>query len=123
MTSTRAPGADRRALPEGARGRWPGAEPPLVRDLNLDKIDLRRAAERTPRPAALVATLINKTSRGTIQVLVLLFTTLFTMFYFFRDGKDLLRRVRALIPLDREYKNAIAARFSSVARATVRGRC
>ncbi len=47
--------------------------------------------------------------------------TLFTMFYFFRDGKDLLRRLRSLIPLDREYKNAIAARFSSVARATVKG--
>jgi predicted PurR-regulated permease PerM len=43
------------------------------------------------------------------------------MFYFFRDGKDLLKRVRRLIPLDREYKNAIAARFSSVARATVKG--
>jgi predicted PurR-regulated permease PerM len=52
---------------------------------------------------------------------VLLFMTLFTMFYYFRDGKDLLRRLRALIPLDREYKNAIAKRFSSVARATVKG--
>jgi predicted PurR-regulated permease PerM len=43
------------------------------------------------------------------------------MFYFFRDGKDLLRRLRFLIPLDREHKNAIATRFTAVARATVRG--
>ena len=70
---------------------------------------------------SLAATLINKTSRGTIQIVVLLFLTLFTMFYFFRDGRDLLRRVRFLIPLDREHKNAIATRFSTVARATVKG--
>jgi predicted PurR-regulated permease PerM len=68
-----------------------------------------------------LAVVINKTSRGTLQGVILLFTTLFTMFYFFRDGKTLLRKLRYLIPLDREYKNAIAARFSSVARATVKG--
>jgi predicted PurR-regulated permease PerM len=95
---------------------------PWLRDFNLDQIDWRSTLQNAAAKAgSAVATLINKTSRGTIQVLVLLFTTLFTMFYFFRDGKDLLRRVRALIPLDREYKNAIAARFSSVARATVKG--
>jgi predicted PurR-regulated permease PerM len=95
---------------------------PLVRDLRLDQIDWQSAVQNAASSAgSFAATVINKTSRGTIQVVVLLFTTLFTMFYFFRDGKDLLRRVRALIPLDREYKNAIAARFSSVARATVKG--
>jgi predicted PurR-regulated permease PerM len=95
---------------------------PLVRDLNLDQIDwsstLRNAASSAGGFAAKV---INRTSRGTIQVLLLLFITLFTMFYFFRDGQDLLRRLRALIPLDREHKNAIATRFSAVARATVKG--
>ncbi|HKI06389.1 MAG TPA: AI-2E family transporter [Thermoanaerobaculia bacterium] len=95
---------------------------PLVRELRLDQIDWQSSLDNIMSSAGSVAaTVINRTSRGTIQVIVLLFTTLFTMFYFFRDGKDLLRRVRALIPLDREYKNAIAARFSSVARATVKG--
>jgi predicted PurR-regulated permease PerM len=95
---------------------------PVVRDLHLERIDLQSALRNvTSSAGGFVASLINKTSRGTIQVVVLLFTTLFTMFYFFRDGRDLLRRVRALIPLEREYKNAIAARFSSVARATVKG--
>ena len=94
----------------------------VVRDLHLERIDWQSALRNaTSSAGGFVASLINKTSRGTIQVVVLLFTTLFTMFYFFRDGRDLLRRVRALIPLDREYKNAIAARFSSVARATVKG--
>ena len=95
---------------------------PLARDLNLDQIDWSSILRNTASSAgSLAATIINKTSRGTIQVLILLFTTLFTMFYFFRDGRDLLRRLRALIPLDREHKNAIATRFSAVARATVKG--
>lgn len=95
---------------------------PLLRDLRLDQIDWKSALQKAASTAgSFLATAINKTSRGTIQVVVLLFTTLFTMFYFLRDGKDMLRRVQYLIPLDREYKEAFAARFSSVARATVKG--
>jgi predicted PurR-regulated permease PerM len=95
---------------------------PLVRDLPLEQINLENALKNVVASAGDTAlTLIKKTSQGTIQVIVLLFVTLFTMFYFFRDGKVLLRRLRALIPLDREYKNAIAERFTAVARATVKG--
>lgn len=95
---------------------------PLVHDLRLDQIDWRAALKDAASSAgSFAATVINTTSRGTIEVVVLLFTTLFTMFYFFRDGRDLLRRVRSLIPLDREHQKAIAARFSTVARATVKG--
>src|SRR4029453_17156499 len=90
--------------------------------LRLDKFDWQSTLENVASSAGtFAATVIRRTSQGAVQVIVLLFTTLFTMFYFFRDGKDLLRRMRALIPLDREYKNAIAARFSSVAKATVKG--
>ncbi|HWM95114.1 MAG TPA: AI-2E family transporter [Thermoanaerobaculia bacterium] len=105
---------------EGLLGRI--TESTWVRKWGLDKVNWRGSLQEAAKSAgSILATVINKTSRGTLQVLVLLFTTLFTMFYFFRDGKNLLRKLRYLIPLDREYKNAIAARFSSVARATVKG--
>ena len=92
------------------------------RQWGLDKINWQASLEDAARTAgSFVAVVISKTSSGTLQLLILLFTTLFTMFYFFRDGKKLLRRIRYLIPLEREYKNAIAARFSSVARAPVKG--
>lgn len=95
---------------------------PLLRDLRLDQFDWQSTLRNAVATAgSFLAGVINKTSRGTLQVVVLLFITLFTMFYFFRDGRVLLRRVQSLIPLDREYKKAIAARFSSVARATVKG--
>jgi predicted PurR-regulated permease PerM len=90
------------------------------RQWGLDKINWRASLQDAARTAgSFAAVVISKTSSGTLQLLILLFTTLFTMFYFFRDGKKLLRRIRYLIPLEREYKNAIAARFSSVARATL----
>jgi predicted PurR-regulated permease PerM len=92
------------------------------RKWGLDKVNWKASLQDAASTAgSFLAVIINKTSRGTLQGLILLFTTLFTMFYFFRDGTKLLRRLRYLIPLDREYKNAIAARFSSVARATVKG--
>lgn len=95
---------------------------PWFRQWGLDKVNWRASLQEAASTAgSFLAVVINKTSRGTLQGLILLFTTLFTMFYFFRDGKGLLRKLRYLIPLDREYKNAIAARFSSVARATVKG--
>jgi predicted PurR-regulated permease PerM len=92
------------------------------RQWGLDKINWGASLEDAAKNAgSWIANVIKQTSSSTLQLLILLFTTLFTMFYFFRDGKRLLRRIRYLIPLDREYKNAIAARFSSVARATVKG--
>ena len=95
---------------------------PFLRDMGLERIDWQSTVRNVVSSAAsFLGTVINKTSRGALQVVVTLFMTLFTMFYFFRDGKDLLRRVRFLIPLDREYKEAIGKRFSSVARATVKG--
>ena len=108
---------------QGAQGplRWLRTLP-LLRDLHLEQINLQTALQNVAASAGgVAAVLIKKTSQGTIQVIVLLFVTLFTMFYFFRDGKVLVRRIRSLIPLDREYKDAIVARFSAVARATVKG--
>ncbi|MFL6202158.1 MAG: AI-2E family transporter [Thermoanaerobaculia bacterium] len=95
---------------------------PWFRQWGLDKVNWKGSLQDAASTAgSFLAVVINKTSRGTLQGVILLFTTLFTMFYFFRDGQRLLRKVRYLIPLEREYKNAIAARFSSVARATVKG--
>ena len=82
------------------------------------KENLQNAANNIAR---FMAAVINRTSRGTLEFVVLLFITLFTMFYFFRDGGIMVRKLRSLVPLDREYKNALIARFTSVARATVKG--
>jgi len=93
-----------------------------VNKLGLDQVDWKsKLQEGAASMGGALASLVNKASRGTIQVIVILFMTLFTLFYFFRDGESIVRRVSLLIPLELEYKRAIAERFASVARATVRG--
>lgn len=64
---------------------------------------------------------INKTTRGTVQLITSLVITFFTMFYFFRDGERLVARLKYLSPLDERYESALIDRFVTVARATVKG--
>jgi predicted PurR-regulated permease PerM len=93
-----------------------------VRSLRLDQMDWRSTLQEAAKTAgSFVAMVINKTSRGTLQVLLVLFVTLFTMFYFFRDGEALVARLKYLVPLAPEYQEDIIDRFVSVSRATVRG--
>ncbi len=68
-----------------------------------------------------LAGLINRTSRGTAQLIFGLFVVLFSMFYFFRDGERMLARLRYLSPLDAYYEDLLAERLISISRATLRG--
>ncbi|MGH9361067.1 MAG: AI-2E family transporter, partial [Thermoanaerobaculia bacterium] len=95
---------------------------PLVRRLKLDQVDWTSTAREAAKTAGgYLAVVIRGTYRGTLQIVLVLFTTLFTMFYFFRDGPRLVERLKYLIPLSDEYEEAIIARFTSVARATIKG--
>jgi len=98
------------------------AQNPWVRDLRLDQINWRAAASNAASTAGrLVAVLVGAASRGTLQVVIVLFTTLFTMFYFFRDGERLVARIQYLIPMESRNQEAIIARFVAVSRATLKG--
>ncbi|MCB2199980.1 AI-2E family transporter [bacterium] len=88
---------------------------PLEIDWQKTLSDIGKASGR------IVAQMINRTSRTTFQFVVNLFIVLFTMFYFFRDGESLVKRLRYLSPMQDEYEDAILERFISVSRATVRG--
>jgi predicted PurR-regulated permease PerM len=91
-------------------------------DLRLDAVDWKSVGrEVASTVGAFVAALINVTSRGTLEAVALLFITLFTMYYFFRDGEALIARLKYLVPMEEKYEEAIISRFSAVARATVRG--
>lgn len=94
----------------------------LIKNLNLDKIDWQSSIQESAKAAAkLLATVINKASKGTFQLLVNLFLTFFAMYYFFRDGDKLIQRLKYLSPLADKYKEALIARFISVSRATIKG--
>jgi len=97
-----------------------------VKRFHLQELDWKATFKGTAATvgsgvATALKSFVDKTSRGTISVVVTLFVTLFTLFYFFRDGERMVARIRALVPLDDDYKDALVDRFSSVSRATVRG--
>jgi predicted PurR-regulated permease PerM len=95
---------------------------PWVQRFNIDKINWQSALQNVAGTAgSIIATIINKTSTGTLQILAYTFITLFTMFYFFMDGEALVRRIKYLIPLSEEYEDALISRFVSVSRATIKG--
>ncbi len=92
------------------------------RDLHLDQFDWKTGAQDIAKGAgAFLADVIKATSSDTIQVAIVLFLTLFTMFYFFRDSDKLIAKLKYLIPLPNSHQDAIITRFASVARATVKG--
>ncbi len=93
-----------------------------VQELHLDKIDWQSSLQDGAKTAAsLLATFINKASKGTFQLLTNLFLTLFAMYYFFRDGERIVERLKYLSPLADKYEEALFSRFIAVSRATING--
>lgn len=59
--------------------------------------------------------------QNTVQFVINFFIMLYLLFFFFRDGSDLLHTVRSAIPLEAGRKHALLAKFTTVVKATVKG--
>ena len=95
---------------------------PVGRLFNLGSINIPALIQEILRRAGTIGTFIaNKTYTGVFGLVLNLFITLFTMFYFFMDGEALVRKVKFLIPLRSEYQDMIFSRFLLIARATIKG--
>jgi predicted PurR-regulated permease PerM len=60
-------------------------------------------------------------TRGTVSFLFSLFVMLYSMFFFLRDGPQLLDRILYLMPLSAASEERMVDRFVSVTRATLKG--
>lgn len=68
--------------------------------------------------------LVNQLSRfiGNLSLAIVTFVfTLISMFYFFRDGDHLVRRVRELLPMSEDLKATLSHRITEVVHATIYG--
>lgn len=90
----------------------------LLQYLSVGTIDWEASMQEITRQ---IGNFIARTSRSTIHIVTNLFIMLFTMFYFFRDGEKLVRRIKYLSPMDDTYEEALIYRFISVSRATIKG--
>ena len=59
--------------------------------------------------------------QGTLDFLVSFGIMIYLLFFFLRDGSDLVRRVRAAVPLAEQQKRRLQLKFNRVVRATVKG--
>jgi len=57
----------------------------------------------------------------TVNATLMSFIMLYTMFYFLVDGKSLLEKILYYIPLENDDEQHLLQRFTSVARATIKG--
>ena len=64
---------------------------------------------------------VNTLSRTTITVFFDLFIILFSLFYFLRDGEQIMLRIKDIIPISDEYKERLVSRFYIMTNAIVKG--
>ncbi len=60
-------------------------------------------------------------TQNSITFLGLFFTMLYALFYFLKDGARILKRLMHLSPLGDKYEEILYSRFTSTARATLKG--
>ncbi|MEQ7922426.1 AI-2E family transporter [Xanthomonas sp. WHRI 1810A] len=59
--------------------------------------------------------------QGTFDFVVSFFIMLYLLFFFLRDGQDLVRKIRIAFPLAEPQKRRLQLKFTRVVRATVKG--
>ncbi|WP_110972284.1 AI-2E family transporter [Pseudomonas huaxiensis] len=59
--------------------------------------------------------------QGTFELMVSLGVMLYLLFFFLRDGAELVRKIRQAIPLAEQQKRRLQLKFNRVVRATVKG--
>jgi predicted PurR-regulated permease PerM len=94
----------------------------IVRLPGLDKIDWQATIEDIIKnSASTLGSVINQATRETFLLFVHVFILLFSMYYFFRDGESILKRVKYLSPLNELHEDAFLNEFRSMTRATIKG--
>lgn len=71
--------------------------------------------------AAWGASLLTGLLSNTLNILLKFFLMLFILFFFFKDGPQILRSIERNIPLDKSYLDTVIETFAGVSRSIVRG--
>ncbi len=94
----------------------------------LDRLHLTSLAEVQQRLSTVgaeisqfLATKALDVGQNTLQFVVSFGVMLYLLFFLLRDGSRLAARIREAVPLDDAHKRQLAAKFTTVIRATVKG--
>lgn len=87
---------------------------------NLVDIE-QRLTSAVARASQLIAGQVLGVGQNTLEFVVSFFVALYLAFFLLRDGPALTLRLKAAIPLEEAYQQALARKFATVIRATVKG--
>lgn len=87
----------------------------------IEEIWTKEAPNLTKRISTFLLSSLKDITQNTLRFLFLLFIMFYSLFYFLKDGPKLLQRLMHLSPLGQQYEEILYERFTSTARATLKG--
>ena len=91
-------------------------------ELELYREDiLQKAGELASTMGSILFSTLSSFTYSAVNDLFLLFIFLYTMFFFVRDGRELLAKILSYLPLTHTDQHRLLDRFLSVTRATIKG--
>lgn len=80
-----------------------------------------KVGEWASRIGSLVVSMLTAAAKGTISFFLSLFVMLYAMFFFLKDGRQIMEQLLYYLPLESEEEDRLVERFTSVTRATLKG--
>ena len=95
---------------------------PFYAELELYRENIiQKAGELADRAASQLFSTVSSVTYSAVNDLFLLFIFLYTMFFFLRDGKQILDKVLSYFPMTESDQQRLLGKFLSVTRATIKG--
>jgi predicted PurR-regulated permease PerM len=82
---------------------------------------LKKAGELVGHISGFLINRLRSVTLGTVNFIFMLFIMLYTMFFFFMDGKKLIDKILYYLPLEDQDERRMLDKFTSVTRATLKG--
>jgi predicted PurR-regulated permease PerM len=82
---------------------------------------LKKAGELVGHISGFLINRLRSATLGTVNFIFMLFIMLYTMFFFFMDGKKLIDKILYYLPLEDQDERRMLDKFTSVTRATLKG--
>jgi len=82
---------------------------------------LQQVGTAAKSAGAFLVTVLSRMTATTATFILNLFVMLYAMFFFFKDGHQILERIFYYLPLNDEDEARMLARFTSITRATIKG--
>ena len=82
---------------------------------------LKKAGELVGHISGFLINRLRSVTLGTVNFIFMLFIMLYTMFFFFMDGKKLIDKILYYLPLEDQDERRMLNKFTSVTRATLKG--